>query len=913
MVRSGLPVEHIQEVLEEINSIIIGLDAEGRITFLNRFSEDLFGYSRDEALGKPLVGTFLPEKESSGKDNSGLVQSIIQFPAKHYINESEGIRKNGERVWISWSARLVLDEQGNAAEIFIDGNDVTQQHQQGLKAREAYEMINQSPDLVIRLDAKRRYLFVNRAFSETAGVPPEDILGKRGEVHLPKQTVKFITEALDRAAEAHDEITAEIPYGERWFLSTVKPVFGENERIESFMIFAKDITRRRHAAESALKAQQQATESEARFRTVLENSLDAAYRRDLRTDAYDYLSPVIEKITGYSVDEFASMDTDAIMSVIHPDDQSRVNGSMAAALDSESGSGRIVYRLKGKDGSYRWLSDNMIVVKDETGTPVYRVGNVRDVTQSMQLQEELQNSKETAEKRAREAEEGEQILEAILEHVPEGLSIVDAQSRKVLTVSRYLAQFVGKERGDFEGIPLAQYLETFNAARIDGTPIEADEAPMWRSIYLGETVVNEQYLLSTHSGEQISVLVNTAPILDRGGRIVGGIATWRNVEPLIQAEKELKVSRDAAEEAARLAEDQQRILEAILVSIPEAIIVLEAPEGRLRLASRYYTEFVGVAPEKLLESSMSERIGGVLSGFSGYRNGSESEKYPAARALAGETIMDEEWHVKKPDGSTAVISIAAAPVRDATGLITHAVVGWRDITVSKEMETVLRRSEHELKTLVESSPDIIIRMDRGMRYIFANATYERIAGVSRESLKGKTNQSLGMPEEQSRQWEETMRKVIRTGRETNIEFSFSGLFGTRFFWGRIIPEFDKNGMVESVMMVARDITERKRAEAHIRYVSFHDNVTGLYNRAYFEEEVNRLDTVRSLPVSFIMGDVNNLKLVNDAFGHNEGDILLKAIADILREACRESDIIARWGETSLPSSCPIRIWPPPGK
>jgi diguanylate cyclase (GGDEF)-like protein len=78
-------------------------------------------------------------------------------------------------------------------------------------------------------------------------------------------------------------------------------------------------------------------------------------------------------------------------------------------------------------------------------------------------------------------------------------------------------------------------------------------------------------------------------------------------------------------------------------------------------------------------------------------------------------------------------------------------------------------------------------------------------------------------------------------------------------------------------------------------VSFHDSVTGLYNRAYFEEEIKRLDTGRSLPVSLIIGDLNNLKLVNDTFGHEEGDRLLQKIAEILRKTCRNEDVMARWG------------------
>ncbi|HTY09357.1 MAG TPA: diguanylate cyclase, partial [Candidatus Edwardsbacteria bacterium] len=87
----------------------------------------------------------------------------------------------------------------------------------------------------------------------------------------------------------------------------------------------------------------------------------------------------------------------------------------------------------------------------------------------------------------------------------------------------------------------------------------------------------------------------------------------------------------------------------------------------------------------------------------------------------------------------------------------------------------------------------------------------------------------------------------------------------------------------------------KRAEEQIRYLSFHDKLTGLYNRAYFEEGINRLDAERQYPVSIILGDTNGLKLTNDVFGHDEGDRLLCTIAGILRTCCRKEDIIARWG------------------
>ena len=96
-----------------------------------------------------------------------------------------------------------------------------------------------------------------------------------------------------------------------------------------------------------------------------------------------------------------------------------------------------------------------------------------------------------------------------------------------------------------------------------------------------------------------------------------------------------------------------------------------------------------------------------------------------------------------------------------------------------------------------------------------------------------------------------------------------------------------------LMMI--DISERKRAEEEILYLSYHDQLTGLYNRRFYQEEVKRLDTARNLPLTIAMGDVNGLKLINDSFGHSAGNELLQKAADAMRKSCRADDIIARFG------------------
>ncbi|MDD2992205.1 MAG: diguanylate cyclase [Pygmaiobacter sp.] len=97
------------------------------------------------------------------------------------------------------------------------------------------------------------------------------------------------------------------------------------------------------------------------------------------------------------------------------------------------------------------------------------------------------------------------------------------------------------------------------------------------------------------------------------------------------------------------------------------------------------------------------------------------------------------------------------------------------------------------------------------------------------------------------------------------------------------------------LFIFKDVTQKNRDAQEIRFLTYHDKLTGLYNRRFFEEELHRLDEQQGCPLSIIIGDVNGLKLTNDAFGHLAGDLLLTTTADIIRESVRQSDVAARWG------------------
>ncbi len=141
------------------------------------------------------------------------------------------------------------------------------------------------------------------------------------------------------------------------------------------------------------------------------------------------------------------------------------------------------------------------------------------------------------------------------------------------------------------------------------------------------------------------------------------------------------------------------------------------------------------------------------------------------------------------------------------------------------------------------------------------------------------------------------RHVTKTEKRFDFEYKILRINDGEERWlhelGKI--EFDHQDHAVRLIGIIQDITDRKRAEEKIIYLSFHDQLTGLYNRRFFDEELTRLDVERNYPLTLVMGDVNGLKLVNDSFGHAVGDELLKSVAEVLRKGCRRDDIIARLG------------------
>ncbi len=171
-----------------------------------------------------------------------------------------------------------------------------------------------------------------------------------------------------------------------------------------------------------------------------------------------------------------------------------------------------------------------------------------------------------------------------------------------------------------------------------------------------------------------------------------------------------------------------------------------------------------------------------------------------------------EYRLQTAEGIVRWINVGSSPMFSDSGELMGYVGTVRDVTERQQAQAALSIREQQLRTLLENTPDVIIRTDKELRYIYVNQAVARSQEKPVSFFLGKTSQEIGMPPELCQMWDETLRKVLENGREEIIEFQSPSTNGLRSYQSRVVPEFDSGGVPESALIVARDITELRVAE-----------------------------------------------------------------------------------------------------
>lgn len=223
-----------------------------------------------------------------------------------------------------------------------------------------------------------------------------------------------------------------------------------------------------------------------------------------------------------------------------------------------------------------------------------------------------------------------------------------------------------------------------------------------------------------------------------------------------------------------------------------------------------------------------------------------------------------------------------------------------DITQIKNLEKMLEREKNLLQTTIQSIADGVISTGENSKIEIMNLAAENLTGWDKTLAKGKNIEEVFylIEEKTNEHLKDFLKPVFENKKSIKIENHKILIKKDKTkipIENSLAPIKDENGNVLGAVVIFRDFSEKKQKEEEILYLSYHDVLTGLYNRRFFIQEMKRLDTKRNLPFSLVLIDVNGLKLTNDAFGHIVGDELLKKVSNVLKKESRSDDIVSRIG------------------
>ena len=248
----------------------------------------------------------------------------------------------------------------------------------------------------------------------------------------------------------------------------------------------------------------------------------------------------------------------------------------------------------------------------------------------------------------------------------------------------------------------------------------------------------------------------------------------------------------------------ESIFEAVFNTMYDGIFIYNPKTFSLIEVNSRTEEMYGYSKEELLQL----RIGDLSASDLGYTN--EAAKESALMALSGEKVSSE-WLARKKSGQNFWVLATLEKISVGGEYYLMGIV--KDIDKEKEVELSLNESREQYESLTQNSPDVIMRFDRDLRHIYVNNAVKSSLGIEPELFLNKNHEEMGMfPKEMCEFWEENIQLVFDTKKPNKVEFSIMGLRGLQELEWRLYPEYGQSGILETVLAIARDITENKRKE-----------------------------------------------------------------------------------------------------
>lgn len=430
---------------------------------------------------------------------------------------------------------------------------------------------------------------------------------------------------------------------------------------------------------------------------------------------------------------------------------------------------------------------------------------------------------------------------------------------------------------------------------------------------------------------ELRVVENTAsPIRDEDGRIIASVEVVRDVTSRKHTEHRLTCfmnmyaalshTNKAIMESASREEMFGRVCSAAVKfgKFSLAIIGLIDPEGVVRsvahcgAASRYLDNLVVLADARK-EEGRGPTGRAICEGIPYVCNNFHSDPITTPWRIAAQKhgiLASAAFPLRHQGSVVGALKVYSEQAgffdREMVDLLTEmsANISFAFDNFSREEQRAqsveaLRKSEEQLKLVLEGSNEGYCDWHIPSATVRMSGRYLEMLGYGPEELEQipGTIKRLIHPEDWPRV--NTLIDEELASRHPAFEIDVrvlakDGEWKWILYRGKVV-ERNKKGVSTRVAGTCSDITEKKLFEEKLRYASTHDQLSGLYNRAYFDAEIARVRAGRNFPVSIVIADVDGMKLVNDSFGHAAGDRLIELAAQALKESFRADDVVARIG------------------
>jgi PAS domain S-box-containing protein len=522
-----------------------------------------------------------------------------------------------------------------------------------------------------------------------------------------------------------------------------------------FVAQIEDITEKK-------KAEKKLLESKVRFREVLENSLSASYKRNLRTNSYEYLSPVFKKIAGYTQEEMNTMPLEEVIGMMHPADIQIVTDNITRAISEPNKlEHSLEYRFKHKiTGEYRWLQDDFVVMYDDEGQAVSFIGSVSDITERKQIETELSESKEQ--------------MTLFVEHSPASLAMFDNEMRYIATSRRWMVDYNLRD----QNIIGKTHYEVF--------PEVGQE---WKDIHqrclAGAIERRDEDSFTRLDGTMDWLKWEIRPWHKASGEI-GGIIMFTEVITE-QKESELKF---------------KNLVEKSLVG------VYMIQKGKFVYVNPKFAQILGYTQEELLRLENSRQLV--------YENHNSNELIQWRKKVDAGIIDDFHLELQHQRKDGAIIW-AELYCGETLYKGTKAILGtFQDITERKNAEAVIKEQAETFSAIIENANESIWLLSPDLKVLQFNKTAKERLELNRgkEIYLGANfkeflhigTENVFMP----------MFNEALAGNYIEKESTQTNVYGKQF-WLRtkMYPVYNTQKQLIGVTVLTENITDRKKAEIEL--------------------------------------------------------------------------------------------------